>query len=75
MQIFIWERLNHVSKNYHEEGGIVAIAYDLMRARELIEETISTNHPCDALHTTPDYTFSCDAMEEQVIVFPDAGCC
>lgn len=37
MKIFVWEILDEVSDNYHCGGGLMVVAQDEKRAKELIE--------------------------------------
>jgi hypothetical protein len=74
MKIWIWERIDQVSDNWHSGGGLMVIAHDEAEAWALIsaerhvevtEDEWSTARVFELMGTpTPD-----------VIVFPDAGCC
>ena len=35
MKVFVWERADHVTDNWHTEGGLVVFAETEERAREL----------------------------------------
>ena len=71
MNIFIWEQIEKVSNNYHREGGLVIFAESEQRARELANSTDGV----ELGDEPPDHVISCDETPENVIVFPDAGCC
>lgn len=72
MKIWIWEYLDHVSDNWHEEGGLVVIAQDEATCRTLIENS-------EARVTEEEWpqslVYEIEAPEPKVIAFPDAGCC
>lgn len=72
MKLFLWYYLDHVSSRFHEQGGLVVIADSLDRAKEIaIEKDCHIRIDCP-----PDKVFTLlEAAEEEVIVFPDAGCC
>jgi hypothetical protein len=72
MKLFIWERVAGVTDSWHDEGGLTVIAPTLERARELIENECQG---CTADKMPPDLEICCDPSDEQVFVFPDAGCC
>ena len=37
MNVYIWQRVDHLTHNYHDEGGIVVIAHSLDRAKEIVQ--------------------------------------
>lgn len=88
MNIYIWQRVGHVSDNYHHYGGLAVIAADLEQARELMR-TLRPRYSwptddfvpdvpsaCDAYTQKPDMTYPLAGEHEpKVLVFPDAGCC
>lgn len=72
MRVFIWEKVNQCSNNYHSEGGVVVIADNLKRAVEIANQV----QGCDIQSSEmPDDVYSIIADEEKVFIFPDAGCC
>lgn len=71
VKLFVWERVDQLTTNWHPEGGLVIIAESLDAARELIKDRVK----CGALTKDPDYTTSVYGKEEKVFIFPDAGCC
>jgi hypothetical protein len=73
MNIFIWERVDNMSYDYHSNGGLVVIARDLDRAREMIKEKIRPD--CEALEKQPDFVSYVQETEEKIFDFPDSGCC
>lgn len=75
MKTFIWKDLTVMSYHWHSDGGIVAIANSLERAREIIRSEDGPELTSDALTTEPDLIYDCAATEEVVLYFPNAGCC
>ena len=82
MKIFIWNDTDPVSSNYHDDGGLLIIASDLIRARELWSEYVDNLDEWgkfedkSAAHDDPNHTYFTDPdTEETVLVFPDSGCC
>lgn len=88
MKIYIFRNCK-VSTSCHSSGGLIVIARDVERVMELIELYNKAQHPedpdddyhpgeTDIELTNEDYDnviwYAIDAPE-QVIVFPDAGCC
>jgi len=75
MKLYIWHRADRATANYHDEGGVIAIAESLERARELIKpNTGKDEQDCSALTQVPDLVRECEGPEG-VFVHPDAGCC
>lgn len=66
MNIYIWERIDELTDNYHAAGGLVIIAESEERCKEL-EPKIKDQKP--------DRAFVTNAIIEEVFVFPNAGCC
>lgn len=75
MKLFVWNNVDHVSDSYHDNGGVVAIAESLQRAREIIAEaTRHAEKPCAAMTIEPDLSRECDGPEF-IAIHPNAGCC
>lgn len=77
MKLFIWQREDDITSNWHPEAGIAIIAEDYARARLLIREhqasvKVSTK---SALHEPNFVADMRDGAEECLFIFPDAGCC
>ena len=79
MEIYIWERLDSVSENYHKEGGLVVVARDIDHVKELVME-YNSKFPDPVIdfgqnikHCTV-YQLS-EEVRPWIFVFPDAGCC
>lgn len=72
-KIFIFQRLNQVSYNYHSEGGLVIIADDKEDAIRLIADDK------DIQITEKEWEKVCiyetTSEEKRYWVMPDAGCC
>lgn len=75
MRMFVWSDLAKMSDNYHKGGGVVAIAESAERARALVLEQKSVPGDSDVMTVNPDFSVACDSTEEQVFLFPNAGCC
>ena len=72
MKVFVWEQADHVTDNWHPEGGLVVFAETEERARELANaESGCELRPDEA----PDEVRDVAGGEEKVFVMPDAGCC
>jgi hypothetical protein len=75
MNIYIFERIENVSGNYHKEGGLVIIASSIEHAKEVIsvdKNICPTDEEWDAVQF-----FHLKDREEKprYWVMPDAGCC
>lgn len=73
MKIFIWERVDNATDNYHSGGGVMVIAENIEHAMKLAEEegvTFSSKYDSPYI----EYELQGD-NEPNVIIFPDAGCC
>ena len=83
MKIFIWKDTDPVSANYHDGGGLLIIASDLIRAREVWSEYVDKLTSVwekfedkSATDADPDHVYFTEPdTEETVLVFPDSGCC
>ena len=83
LNIYIWERVNMMSGNYHSEGGVVVVAKSLERAREIAKEHFNpeeehetlTDYDTTVFDTEPNRVFEVSSSEEYYCDFPDAGCC
>jgi len=72
MKVFVWERIDNATDNYHSEGGLVVFAETEERARELA----NAQSGCKLMpEEAPDEVRDVDGGEEKVFVMPDAGCC
>lgn len=73
MRMFVWEYVDGITDRYHDGGGVVVIAKDADRARDLLMATdgVSNKNFTDE----PDFSTSVGTRKEKVFIFPDAGCC
>ena len=72
MNVYIWERLEAVTGNWHSAAGVVIVASTIDAAQCLAEQQIGPNFKL----TQPDRVIPCGGNEEpKVFIFPDAGCC
>ena len=72
MKVFVWDRVDKCSDNYHCDGGVVVFAATESRAREIANavegcEIKDTEHPSEVR--------DCAAGAERVFIMPNAGCC
>lgn len=74
MKIFVWEWVGQVSDNYHCDGGLLVVAKDEGRAKELIEQEPHVVVTDAEWRGVRIFETSADE-QERVITFPDAGCC
>jgi len=72
VKVFVWQRVNKCTDNWHEEGGIVVFAETEDRARELANAKDWTDIKSSE---NPDAVRECGDGPEQVFLMPDAGCC
>lgn len=73
MRAFVWRVVERVTDNYHDGGGVLAVAYDLESARALIDAQAPS---CSAGLDAPDIEFVVsDETPPMVELFPNAGCC
>lgn len=74
MKLFIFERVDDCGSGcYHPEGGIVVVAKDL-EAAKLQVENIGGSLTEEELNDVSVYELA-NNNEEEIYVFPDAGCC
>lgn len=69
MKIFIWQEVEHLTDNWHHEGGLVIIAESFERACSLAP------NQCIPTESGPDFVADIVSDEEKVFIFPNAGCC
>lgn len=76
MRLFLFERVEQVSENYHPGGGLVIVANSEEHARSLIADSASIK-PTDEEWAKVRIYFLDDTFGNapHVYVFPDAGCC
>jgi hypothetical protein len=72
MNVYVWNRVEKCTDNWHTEGGIVVFAESMERARELA----NAHKGCViADDEAPDDVRRVDGGNEAVYIMPDAGCC
>lgn len=75
MKAFVWNRVSYVTVNWHDKGGIFVIAPDLESARGMFHDA-GIPLDCEAFARDPDTILELvGEPEQQIVVFPDAGCC
>ncbi len=73
MKIFVWERLEQATDNWHPEGGVMVVAETVEHAKDLAQKqgvTFGNQYDTEVI----EYELV-GIHEEKVFVFPDAGCC
>ena len=72
MRVFVWNRIDKATANYHSEGGLVVFAGTEERARELANAERDCELKAEEL---PDDVREVMGGVECVYIMPDAGCC
>lgn len=79
MRIYMWDRIANLTHYYHSGGGLVIIsdrpyqdAWDDYLGGIQQDEY---DGPIVSILPEPDRSFGCDAEEEVVLIYEDAGCC
>lgn len=72
MKVFVWERVDQCTSNYHSEGGVVVFAETEARARELANAVSGCAIKSEEL---PDEARDVSDGAERVFIMQDAGCC
>ena len=75
MKIFILENVEQLTYRYHSDGGLVIIAKDLEKAKELIKQDENIKPTEKEWELASVYELKDNDIEEKYFVFPDAGCC
>lgn len=70
MKLFVWNYLIGLTDNYHDGGGLVIIAEDLVEANLLVTSETEFNE----VLPLPDLTRECEGPV-YIKVHADAGCC
>ena len=69
-KVFIWDYVSNLTDSYHSSGGLVVIADNLQDAKILaMEQDVKFDDE------TPTVYELKDIVEDEVYIFPDAGCC
>ena len=74
MKIFVFQRIDTCSDNYHEEGGLVVIAKDVEHAKELLKTDNAISVTDEEWKNVESFALA-DNVEPKFWVMPDAGCC
>lgn len=73
MKTFIFEYVSELTTNYHGGGGLVVVAENEEKAKELIAQDSAIKL------TDEDWAeatiYNCNVKKPLIFVFPDAGCC
>lgn len=71
MNLYVWQEIKHATESYHSEGGVLVVADNEARARELALSQGAQIEP----NESPDLVLGMDEKYEHVMIFPNAGCC
>ena len=70
MNVYVWERIERASNNYHPQGGVVVFANTLEEAIDMAAQKgalIANDELPDEIRTTKG--------KKAIYIMPDAGCC
>lgn len=70
MKLFIWERIERATNNWHPEGAVCVVA----ESEEAARAAALADGAKIAPEEKPDYVADCSGPA-YVGIFPDAGCC
>lgn len=70
MRLFVYEYVFGLTRDYHSGGGVTIIT-----DREPEEVLREVAYELEEDPGVPVYVGDVDTDEEQVFIFPDAGCC
>lgn len=74
MNVYVFDYVSQLTDNYHESVGLVVVARDIDRVREILRGYPPTQPSDDEYAKVNVYPTNIDA-KEAVYIFPDAGCC
>ena len=75
MQGFVWEYVDGITSNYHDGGGVLVIAENLVAAREALGKEGGVKPTSEVFTQEPSWCFGVVESEPKVFIFADAGCC
>lgn len=81
MKIMIFERLDGLTNCYHQEGGLVIIAKNIDSAKKLVEQKKFKECIDEDFELSQEDLAKAKVLElsgshkEEIIIFPDTGCC
>lgn len=79
MRIYMWDMIDNLTHNYHPGGALVIISdkpyQDAWDDYLGGMQQDRYDEPIVSILPEPDRSFDCDAEEECVLVYEDAGCC
>jgi len=80
MNIYVWKYAGPVTTEWHSGGGVMVVATNSDVARHLWEEYCREEGIKDtsALDDAPDAEYALNPLHgysDEVMVFPDIGCC
>jgi len=74
MKVFIFERIEKLTYNWHPEGGLVIIAADIEAAKELIKSDKEIQPTNEEWRHVEIYELK-ENVTPKFWVMQDAGCC
>jgi len=74
MKVFIFERIDKLTDNWHPEGGLVIIANDIEHAKEVISANSQIAVTEEEWAKVESFELANEA-ELKFWTMPDAGCC
>jgi hypothetical protein len=77
LNAYVWQYVGPISDAYHPSGGVLVIAADEARAKEVAQaeaERRGTERPIEWEDLAP-VVIPTTTTEERVMFFPDEGCC
>lgn len=74
MNVYVFERIEKATDNWHEEGGLMVVAKSVERAKEMIEAE-PTIEVTDEEWAEVLVIAAHGDTDERLITFPDTGCC
>lgn len=77
MKAFLWQGIDQVCEEYHQNGSVLIEAESLERARSIavFEETGWGLNPMIGVEREPDAIFESSSSTEKVWIFQHTGCC
>lgn len=85
MQIFIFQKVEKLTENYHTDGALVIVAEDLNAALTMAKEQKSPytwkdeSYPIklteEEIANVIFYDLALPNVQPALFIFPDAGCC
>lgn len=72
--LYMWDDVDQLTQNYHHYGALVIIS-DLNSERAFRQAIEDEHVHIEAVYAIPDRWFKVEALNDEVFVYPNAGCC